>query len=185
MGLLDRFSRTFDKHGYDLDGYDLEGHDENGFDNNGYDENGYDGNGHDLDGYDGNGHDKDGYDRLGYDHLGYNQEGYNEEGYNKFGKNKIEVKIHYPIPLHLQKPSKKIGYKKGNPSHHKHHLKASYLTLIYAYFQLNIYYPTKQHTSKNGLANCLMKNIDSLETSAPDQLYYQLELIYSHHKSIT
>jgi dTDP-3-amino-2,3,6-trideoxy-4-keto-D-glucose/dTDP-3-amino-3,4,6-trideoxy-alpha-D-glucose/dTDP-2,6-dideoxy-D-kanosamine transaminase len=29
-------------------------------------------------------------------------------------KNKIEVKIHYPIPLHLQKPSKKIGYKKGN-----------------------------------------------------------------------
>ena len=29
-------------------------------------------------------------------------------------KNKIEVKIHYPKPLHLQKPSKKIGYKKGD-----------------------------------------------------------------------
>ena len=26
-------------------------------------------------------------------------------------KNKIEVKIHYPKPLHLQKPSKKLGYK--------------------------------------------------------------------------
>ena len=29
-------------------------------------------------------------------------------------KNGIEVKVHYPIPLHLQKPSKKLGYKKGN-----------------------------------------------------------------------
>ena len=29
-------------------------------------------------------------------------------------KNKIEVKIHYPKPLHLQKPSKKAGFKKGN-----------------------------------------------------------------------
>ena len=29
-------------------------------------------------------------------------------------KNKIEVKIHYPKPLHLQKPSKKLGYKKGD-----------------------------------------------------------------------
>jgi len=29
-------------------------------------------------------------------------------------KNKIEVKIHYPIPLHLQRPSKKLGYKKGD-----------------------------------------------------------------------
>ena len=29
-------------------------------------------------------------------------------------KNKIEVKIHYPIPLHLQKPSKKMGYKLGD-----------------------------------------------------------------------
>ena len=29
-------------------------------------------------------------------------------------KNRIEVKIHYPIPLHLQRPSKKSGYKKGN-----------------------------------------------------------------------
>ena len=29
-------------------------------------------------------------------------------------KNKIAVKIHYPIPLHLQRPSKKSGYKKGN-----------------------------------------------------------------------
>ena len=29
-------------------------------------------------------------------------------------KNGIEVKIHYPIPLHLQKPSKKKGYKKGD-----------------------------------------------------------------------
>ncbi len=29
-------------------------------------------------------------------------------------KNKIEVKIHYPKPLHLQKPSKKLGYKKND-----------------------------------------------------------------------
>jgi len=29
-------------------------------------------------------------------------------------KNGIEVKIHYPIPLHLQKASKILGYKKGN-----------------------------------------------------------------------
>ena len=26
----------------------------------------------------------------------------------------IEVKIHYPIPLHLQKPSIFMGYKKGD-----------------------------------------------------------------------
>ena len=26
----------------------------------------------------------------------------------------IETKIHYPIPLHLQKPGKKLGYKKGS-----------------------------------------------------------------------
>ena len=29
-------------------------------------------------------------------------------------KNGIEVKVHYPIPLHLQKPSKKLGYKRGD-----------------------------------------------------------------------
>jgi Predicted pyridoxal phosphate-dependent enzyme apparently involved in regulation of cell wall biogenesis len=29
-------------------------------------------------------------------------------------KNGIEVKIHYPIPLHLQKPGKKLGYKSGD-----------------------------------------------------------------------
>ena len=29
-------------------------------------------------------------------------------------KNKVEVKIHYPIPLHLQEAAKKIGYKKGD-----------------------------------------------------------------------
>ena len=29
-------------------------------------------------------------------------------------KNGIEAKIHYPVPLHLQKPSKKIGYKTGD-----------------------------------------------------------------------
>jgi aminotransferase EvaB len=29
-------------------------------------------------------------------------------------KNKIEVKIHYPKPLHLQKPSKDLGYKKND-----------------------------------------------------------------------
>ena len=28
-------------------------------------------------------------------------------------KNNIECKIHYPIPLHLQKASKKYGYRKG------------------------------------------------------------------------
>ena len=26
----------------------------------------------------------------------------------------IEVKVHYPIPLHLQRPSLKQGYKKGD-----------------------------------------------------------------------
>ena len=29
-------------------------------------------------------------------------------------KNKIDAKIHYPMPLHLQKASKKYGYKKGD-----------------------------------------------------------------------
>ena len=29
-------------------------------------------------------------------------------------KNGIEVKIHYPIPLHLQKPSRVLGYRKGD-----------------------------------------------------------------------
>jgi len=29
-------------------------------------------------------------------------------------KNGIDVKIHYPIPLHLQKPSRQMGYKKGD-----------------------------------------------------------------------
>ena len=29
-------------------------------------------------------------------------------------KNGIEVKIHYPIPLHLQKAAKSLGYKKGD-----------------------------------------------------------------------
>ena len=29
-------------------------------------------------------------------------------------KNKIEAKIHYPIPLHLQKAARKLGYKKGD-----------------------------------------------------------------------
>ena len=29
-------------------------------------------------------------------------------------KNKIETKIHYPIPLHLQKAAKKLKYKKGS-----------------------------------------------------------------------
>ena len=29
-------------------------------------------------------------------------------------KNGIDVKIHYPVPLHLQKPSKRSGYKKGD-----------------------------------------------------------------------
>ena len=29
-------------------------------------------------------------------------------------KNGIEVKVHYPIPLHLQMPAKKLGYKKGD-----------------------------------------------------------------------
>ena len=28
-------------------------------------------------------------------------------------KNNIECKVHYPIPLHLQKASKKYGYRKG------------------------------------------------------------------------
>ena len=29
-------------------------------------------------------------------------------------KNDIDAKIHYPIPMHLQKASKKYGYKKGD-----------------------------------------------------------------------
>ena len=29
-------------------------------------------------------------------------------------KNGIEVKIHYPVPLHLQKAAKSLGYKKGD-----------------------------------------------------------------------
>ncbi len=29
-------------------------------------------------------------------------------------RNHIETKVHYPIPLHLQKPGKKLGYKKGD-----------------------------------------------------------------------
>ena len=29
-------------------------------------------------------------------------------------KNKIDSKMHYPIPMHLQKPLKKLGYKKGD-----------------------------------------------------------------------
>ena len=29
-------------------------------------------------------------------------------------KNKIDAKIHYPIPMHLQPASKKYGYKKGD-----------------------------------------------------------------------
>ena len=35
MGLLDRFSRTFDKYGYDLDGYKKNGYDKKGYDKNG------------------------------------------------------------------------------------------------------------------------------------------------------
>jgi len=29
-------------------------------------------------------------------------------------KNGVEVKVHYPIPLHLQKPSRLLGYKSGD-----------------------------------------------------------------------
>jgi dTDP-4-amino-4,6-dideoxygalactose transaminase len=29
-------------------------------------------------------------------------------------KNGIEATIHYPLPLHLQKPGKKLGYTKGD-----------------------------------------------------------------------
>jgi len=29
-------------------------------------------------------------------------------------KNGVEVKVHYPIPLHLQKPSRLLGYKRGD-----------------------------------------------------------------------
>ena len=29
-------------------------------------------------------------------------------------RNKVEVKIHYPKPLHLQKPSLEMGYKRGD-----------------------------------------------------------------------
>ena len=36
MGLFDRFSKTFDKFGYDLDGYDRDGYNKDGFDKDGY-----------------------------------------------------------------------------------------------------------------------------------------------------
>ena len=29
-------------------------------------------------------------------------------------KNKIDTSIHYPIPIHLQKVAKSLGYKKGD-----------------------------------------------------------------------
>ena len=37
-----------------------------------------------------------------------------DELYNFLLKNKIEAKIHYPIPLHLQEASKYLNYKKGD-----------------------------------------------------------------------
>ena len=33
---------------------------------------------------------------------------------NELKKNQIDVKIHYPIPMHLQPAAKKLGYKKGD-----------------------------------------------------------------------
>jgi dTDP-4-amino-4,6-dideoxygalactose transaminase len=39
----------------------------------------------------------------------------NRNNLRKFlSKNNIETKIHYPIPLHLQKPGKKLGYKRND-----------------------------------------------------------------------
>ena len=32
----------------------------------------------------------------------------------KLIKNSIDAKTHYPVPMHLQPPSKKMGYKKGD-----------------------------------------------------------------------
>ena len=29
-------------------------------------------------------------------------------------KNGVEVKVHYPIPLHLQQAARNLGYKRGN-----------------------------------------------------------------------
>jgi len=29
-------------------------------------------------------------------------------------KNNVDAKVHYPIPIHLQKSSKYLGYKKGD-----------------------------------------------------------------------
>ncbi len=36
MGLFDKFSKTFDKFGYDMDGYDKNGYDKKGYNKNGY-----------------------------------------------------------------------------------------------------------------------------------------------------
>ena len=60
-------------------------------------------------------------------------------------KNKIEVKIHYPIPLHLQKPAKLIGYKKGNFPQAEHQSK-KLLTL-----------PVHQYLSKSQLRYMVKK----------------------------
>ena len=37
MGLFDKFSKTFDKNGYDLDGYDKDGYDKKRYNKNGFD----------------------------------------------------------------------------------------------------------------------------------------------------
>ena len=39
----------------------------------------------------------------------------NREGLiNYLRENNVETKIHYPIPIHLQKPCQEFGYKKGD-----------------------------------------------------------------------
>jgi len=39
----------------------------------------------------------------------------NRDNLRKFlSKNNIETKIHYPIPLHFQKPGRKLGYKRND-----------------------------------------------------------------------
>tara|TARA_X000000950_G_C13862162_1_gene639165 strand:- start:589 stop:1743 length:1155 start_codon:yes stop_codon:yes gene_type:complete len=47
-------------------------------------------------------------------HIYSIQTRYRDELSRYLNKNKIDAKQHYPIPMHLQKPLRKLGYKKGD-----------------------------------------------------------------------
>ncbi len=52
-------------------------------------------------------------------------------------QNNVEVKIHYPKPLHLQKPSKKLGYKKGDFLNAERQAKELLTLPVHQYLSLN------------------------------------------------